>query len=114
MGELLITAQKAGADPAKVVDAIRGGAAQCWSLDVKPQRLFEGNRSPGFKAHMMHKDLGIVMDTAREYGVSIPGSAVNMQLFEAMLHMGMEELDNSAVIGVIEQMSGQELGVNQG
>jgi 2-hydroxy-3-oxopropionate reductase len=114
MGELLITAQKAGADPTRVIEAIRGGAAQCWTLDVKPERLFQGNRAPGFKAHMMHKDLGIVMDTAREYGVCIPGSAVNMQLFEAMLQMGMETLDNSAVIGVIEQLSGEELRMGLG
>ena len=52
MGELLIFSQKAGADPRKVVEAIRGGAAQCWTLDVKPPRLFEGNRNPGFKAYM--------------------------------------------------------------
>ncbi len=60
MGELLIFAQKAGADPKKVIEAIRGGAAQCWTLDVKPQRLFAGNRQPGFKAYMQAKDLNIV------------------------------------------------------
>jgi 2-hydroxy-3-oxopropionate reductase len=106
MGELLILAQKAGADPQKVVQAIRGGAAGCWTLDNKPQRLFAGNRQPGFKAYMQAKDLGIVMDTAREYGVALPSSAVNTQLFNAMLEMGMRELDNSAVIGVIEQLAG--------
>lgn len=109
MGELLILAQKAGADPRKVVQAIKGGAAGCWALDNKPQRLFEGNRSPGFKAYMQAKDLGIVMDTAREYGVSLPTTAVNTQLFNAMLEIGMRELDNSGVIGVIEKLSGVEL-----
>ncbi len=109
MGELLILAQKAGADPQKVVQAIRGGAAGCWTLDNKPQRLFAGNRQPGFKAYMQAKDLGIVMDTAREYGVSLPSSAVNTQLFNAMLEMGMRELDNSAVIGVIEKLAGVDL-----
>ena len=49
MGELLVFSKKAGVDPRKVVDAIKGGAAQCWTLDVKPPRLFDGNRSPGFK-----------------------------------------------------------------
>ena len=44
MAELLIVAQKAGADPQKVVQAIKGGAAQCWALDIKPPRLFDGNR----------------------------------------------------------------------
>ena len=105
MGELLILAKKAGADPQKVVAAIQGGAAQCWTLDIKPQRLFAGNRQPGFKAYMQAKDLGIVMDTAREYGISMPSAAVNTQLFAAMLQMGMAELDNSAIVGVIETLS---------
>ena len=109
MGELLILAKKAGADPQKVVEAIRGGAAQCWALDHKPQRLFKGNREPGFKAYMQTKDLNIVMDTAREYGSTLPMTAINTQLFSAMLKMGMEELDNSAVIGVIEKLSGEAL-----
>jgi 2-hydroxy-3-oxopropionate reductase len=111
LGELLILAQKAGADPEKVVQAIRGGAAGCWTLDNKPQRLFSGNRSPGFKAYMQAKDLGIVMDTAREYGISLPSSAVNTQLFNAMLEMGMRDQDNSAVIGVVEKLSGVELKI---
>lgn len=109
MGELLIFAKKAGADSQKVVDAIKAGAAQCWTLDNKPPRLLSGNREPGFKAYMQAKDLGIVMDTAREYGVPLPASAIHNQLFNAMLEMGMSELDNSAVIGVIEQLAGEKL-----
>jgi len=109
MGELLIFAQKAGADPAKVVEAIKAGAAQCWTLDIKPPRLFTGNRSPGFKAHMQAKDLNIVMETAREYGMPLPSTAGNAQLFNAMLQMGLGDLDNSAVIAVIETMAGTEL-----
>ena len=106
MGELLIFSKKAGVDPQKVVDAIKAGAAQCWTLDVKPQRLFEGNRQPGFKAYMMEKDLGIILETAREYGVPLPATAENTQMFNAMLQMGMAELDNSAVVGVIEKLAG--------
>jgi 2-hydroxy-3-oxopropionate reductase len=109
MGELLVFARKAGADPEKVVQAIRGGAAQCWTLDVKPPRLFDGNRNPGFKAYMQAKDLGIVLDTARQYGIPLPAAAVHTQLFNAMLEMGMENLDNSAVIGVIESLAGTAL-----
>jgi 2-hydroxy-3-oxopropionate reductase len=90
--------------------AIRGGAAQCWTLDNKPQRIFRGERTPGFKAYMQHKDLGIVMDTARAYGASMPLTAVATQLFEAMLHTGMEELDNSAVLGIIELLSDARVG----
>jgi 2-hydroxy-3-oxopropionate reductase len=106
LGELLVFAKKAGADPQKVVEAIRGGAAQCWTLDVKPPRLFDGNRAPGFKAYMQAKDLNIVLETARQYGIPLPSSAVDSQLFNAMLQMGMAELDNSAVIGVIEKLAG--------
>jgi 2-hydroxy-3-oxopropionate reductase len=111
MGELLVFAQKAGADPRKVVEAIRAGAAQCWALDVKPPRLFSGNRQPGFKAYMQAKDLGIVLDSARQYGVPLPAAAVHTQLFNAMLQMGMGELDNSAVLGVLEALAGVETPV---
>jgi 2-hydroxy-3-oxopropionate reductase len=106
MGELLIFAKKAGADPEKVVAAIKSGAAQCWTLDVKPPRLFAGNRQPGFKAYMQAKDLGIVMDSAREYGIPLPAAAVHTQLFNAMLEMDMPDLDNSAIIGVMEVLAG--------
>lgn len=109
MGELLILAKKAGANPEKVAQAIKGGAAQCWSLDVKTPRLFDGNRQPGFKAYMQAKDLGIVMDTARQYGIPLPGTSANTQLFQAMLEMGLADLDNSAVIGVIETLANTKL-----
>lgn len=109
MGELMIFSKKAGVDPQKVVEAIKAGAAQCWTLDVKPPRLFEGNRQPGFKAYMQAKDLNIVMETAREYGIPLPAAAEHTQLFNAMLQMDMAELDNSAVIGVIEKLAGVHL-----
>jgi 2-hydroxy-3-oxopropionate reductase len=109
MGELLILARKAGVDPVKVVDAIKSGAAQCWTLDVKPDRLFAGNRSPGFKAALQAKDLKIVLDTGTEYGVPLPSAAIHSQLFNAMKALGYGELDNSAVIGVLEELSGVQL-----
>jgi 2-hydroxy-3-oxopropionate reductase len=58
---------------------------------------------------MQAKDLGIVMDTARQYGIPLPGAAANTQLFNAMLEMGMADLDNSAVIGVIETLANTNL-----
>jgi 2-hydroxy-3-oxopropionate reductase len=109
MGELLIFSQKAGVDPVKVVEAIKGGAAQCWTLDVKPPRLFSGNRAPGFKAYMQAKDLNIILETAREYGIPLPSAAVDAQLYNAMLQNGMGEQDNSAVIGIIEELAGVKL-----
>ena len=112
MGELLIFSQKAGVDPVKVVEAIKGGAAQCWTLDVKPARLFAGNRNPGFKAHMQAKDLNIILETAREYGIPLPSAALDAQLYNAMLQNGMGELDNSAVVGIIEELAGVRLKVS--
>ncbi len=109
MGELLLFTKKAGADPQKVVEAIRGGAAQCWTLDVKPPRLFAGNRSPGFKAYLQAKDLNIILETARQYGIPLPAAAIHAQLYNAMLEMDMENLDNSAVIGVLEALAGETL-----
>jgi len=109
MGELLIFSQKAGADPQKVIQAIQNGAAQCWTLDNKPPRLFAGNRNPGFKAGLQAKDLNIVMESSREFGVPLPMSAVNFQLYQAMLQNDMADLDNSAVIAVIENLANTTL-----
>jgi len=109
LGELLIFSQKAGVDPQKVVEAIKGGAAQCWTLDVKPPRLFAGNRTPGFKSHLMAKDLNIILETAREYGIPLPSAAVDAQLYNAMVQNSMGDLDNSAVVGMIEALAGAEL-----
>jgi 2-hydroxy-3-oxopropionate reductase len=105
MGELLVFAKKAGVDPKKVVDAIKGGAAQCWTLDVKPPRLFDGNRNPGFKAHMQLKDLKIILETAKEYDIPVSGTEANTELFQQMIDLGMGELDNSAVVSVIEKLA---------
>jgi 2-hydroxy-3-oxopropionate reductase len=113
LGELLIFAQKAGADPRKVVEAIKGGAAQCWTLDVKPSRLFDGNREPGFKAHMQAKDLNIVVETAREYGIPLPSAAVDAQLFNAMVERDLGEQDNSAIVAILEFLAGTHLIENK-
>jgi 2-hydroxy-3-oxopropionate reductase len=109
MGELLIFAQKAGADPRKVVEAIKAGAAQCWTLDVKPPRLFSGNRTPGFKARMQAKDMNIVLETARQYDIPLPSAALDAQLFNEMVQSGLGDLDNSAVLNLIEKLAGVKL-----
>jgi len=113
MGELLIFAQKAGADPRKVVDAIKGGAAQCWTLDVKPQRLFAGNREPGFRSALQAKDLNIILETAREYGLSLPSVALDNQLYAALCAMDLGELDNSGIISIIETINNEALRIDE-
>jgi 2-hydroxy-3-oxopropionate reductase len=109
MAELLILARKADADPRKVVQAIKGGAAQCWALDNKPQLLFAGNRQPGFKAYMQVKDMGIVMETAEELGMPLPVTTETSRMFEQMIELGMQDLDNSAIVGVMEHQAGISL-----
>ena len=109
MGELLVFSKKAGVDPRKVVDAIKAGAAQCWALDIKTPRLFAGNREPGFKSYMQLKDMNIVLETAKEYNVPISATEENTKLYQQMIEMGMGELDNSAVVGVIEKLAGVEI-----
>jgi 2-hydroxy-3-oxopropionate reductase len=106
MAEALVLAQKSGVDPQRVVEAIRKGAAQCWALDNKPEKLFRRDLTPGFKAHMQAKDLKIVLDTGRTYHAALPMTAVNHQLYEAMVAMGNGDLDNSAVLTVLEMLSG--------
>jgi len=106
MGELLVFSKKAGVDPRKVVEAIKAGAAQCWTLDVKPPRLFVGNRNPGFKAYMQLKDMKIILETAREYGAPVSSAEEHTKFYRQMMELGMGELDNSAVVGVIERLAG--------
>jgi 2-hydroxy-3-oxopropionate reductase len=105
MAEALVLAQKSGVDPARVVQAISRGAAQCWALDNKPPKIFSRNLGPGFKAYMQAKDLKIVIDTGRTYQVPLPLTAVSHQLYEAMVSMGNGGLDNSAVITVLEALA---------
>ncbi len=110
MAEALVLSQKAGVDPERVVQAISRGAAQCWALDTKPQRIFRRVLTPGFKAHMQHKDLNIVLDTGNTYGVPLPLTALAQQLYRAMLAAGNGHLDNSAVITVLETLAGITVG----
>ena len=109
--ELMLFAQKSGVDVAKVIEAIKSGAAQCWTLDVKPQRLLAGNRAPGFKSSLQAKDLNIIIETAHDYQVVLPGTAINTQLFNAMVAAGSGDLDNSAVIEVIERLNNELLKI---
>ena len=110
MAEAIIIAQRAGADPEKVVQAISRGAAQCWALDNKPHKLFSRDLSPGFKAHMQAKDLKICIDTGRTYNSPLPLTAVAHQLYEMMVSMGNGELDNSAVTTVYEALADVYIG----
>ncbi len=110
MCEALVLAQKSGVDPERVVQAIARGAAQCWALDTKPPKIFRRDLGPGFKAYMQAKDLKIVVDTGRTFHVPLPLTGIVHQLYEAMVSMGNGDLDNSAVITVLEALAQTQVG----
>jgi 2-hydroxy-3-oxopropionate reductase len=109
MGEALVLAAKSGVDPARVVEAIRGGAARCWALEVRAPQILRRDLQAGFKAYMQYKDLNIVLDTGRAEQVSLPVTATVRELYTAMLAAGRGELDNSAVVTVLEDLAGVEV-----
>jgi 2-hydroxy-3-oxopropionate reductase len=109
MGEALVLAAKSGVDPARVVEAIRGGAARCWALEVRAPQILRRDLQAGFKAYMQYKDLNIVLDAGRAEQVSLPVTATVRELYTAMLAAGRGELDNSAVVTVLEDLAGVEV-----
>jgi 2-hydroxy-3-oxopropionate reductase len=105
MAEILVFAQKSGVDAARVVEAIREGAAACWALNTKPQRLLVRELSPGFKAYMQLKDLNIVLDTAEHHDIELPLTTITQQLYHLMVMAGEGERDNSAVLLMLEALA---------
>jgi 2-hydroxy-3-oxopropionate reductase len=108
VAEALCFAQKAGADPAKVREALMGGFANSKILENHGQRMLDRNFKPGFKSWMHQKDLNIVMQSAHELGLMLPGSAMTAQMFNAMVGSGLGEEDSIAVLKLLERLSGQE------
>lgn len=101
-------AAKSGVDAAKVREALLGGFAYSKILENHGQRMLDRNFKPGFKSWMHEKDLNIVMQTAHELGLCLPGSAATAQMFNAMVGSGMGEEDSIAVLKLLERLSGQE------
>lgn len=109
MGEALVLAAKSGVDPARVVDAIKSGAARCWALEVRAPQILRRDLKAGFKAYMQYKDLNIVLDTGRAEQVALPVTAATRELYTAMMAAGRQALDNSAIVTVLEDLAGVEV-----
>lgn len=105
MAEAFVLGSKAGVDPAIILQVLSGGYAQTRVMDVRGPRAIKGDFEPGFKSRFHFKDLNIIMETARAYNVVLPASALAQQLFNALLAAGRGELDHSAVMTVIEDLS---------
>jgi len=110
VGEALILASKAGADPAKVRQALLGGFAGSRILDVHGQRMLSRDFKPGFKTRLHQKDMRIALDTAHELGIGLPAASMAAQYLDALVGNGEGDLDSSAIVKVLERMAGAELG----
>jgi 2-hydroxy-3-oxopropionate reductase len=107
VAEAFAFASKNGVDQGKVREALLGGFAYSKILENHGQRMLDRNFKPGFKSWMHEKDLNIVMQTAHELGLCLPGSAATAQMFNAMVGSGLGEEDSIAVLKLLESLSGQ-------
>ncbi len=108
VAEAFAFASKNGVDRSKVREALLGGFAYSKILENHGQRMLDRNFKPGFKSWMHEKDLNIVMQTAHEFGLCLPGSAATAQMFNAMVGSGHGEEDSIAVLKLLEGLSGQD------
>ena len=109
VGEALLFASKAGADPAKVRQALMGGFASSRILEVHGERMIKRTFAPGFRIRLHQKDLGLALQGARELGLALPQTANAAQLMQACAANGMADLDHSALVKALELMAGHEV-----
>ncbi len=105
IGEALVFASKAGADPAKVRAALMGGFASSRVLEVHGQRMIERNFQPGFRIALHQKDLNLALSGARELGVSLPNTSTTQELFNACAARGGAAWDHSAMVRALELLA---------
>jgi 2-hydroxy-3-oxopropionate reductase len=106
VGEALVFAQKAGADPAKVRAALMGGFASSRILEVHGERMIEQTFDPGFRIRLHRKDLRLAVDAAAALDLCLPNTAATQQLMNAAIARGDGDLDHSALIRTLEAMTG--------
>src|SRR5215831_18341239 len=109
VSEALVLAAKAGVDPAKVRQALLGGFAQSKILEAHGQKMLERNFKPGFRIRLHEKDMKIALGTGAEYGVPLMVTSEVAQMMTAMRSMGNGDLDHSALVTFIEQLSSAKL-----
>jgi 2-hydroxy-3-oxopropionate reductase len=109
VGEALLFASKAGADPAKVRQALMGGFASSRILEVHGERMIKRTFNPGFRIRLHQKDLGLALQGAREIGVALPQTASAAQLMQVCAANGMADLDHSALVKALELMADHEV-----
>jgi 2-hydroxy-3-oxopropionate reductase len=109
VGEALVFASKAGADPAKVRQALMGGFAASRILEVHGERMIKRTFNPGFRIGLHQKDLNLALQGAKSLGVSLPNTASTAQLMQACAAQGWDQLDHSALVRALELMAHHEV-----
>ena len=109
ISEALLFASKAGADPAKVREALLGGFAQSRILDLHGERMIKRNFEPGFRIRHQQKDLNLALQGARSLGLSLPNTATTQELYNALAAEGNSNLDHSALVLALEKMANHKV-----
>ena len=110
VGEALVFASKAGADPAKVRQALMGGFAASRILEVHGERMIKRTFDPGFRVALHQKDLNLALTAARAIGVALPNTATAQELFNVCASHGGKNWDHSGMVKALELMAGFEIG----
>ncbi len=110
VGEALLFAAKAGADPAKVRMALMGGFASSKILEVHGERMVKRSFDPGFRIELHQKDLNLALSSARALGLSLPNTATAQELFNACAARGGKGWDHSAMVRALETLANFEIG----
>jgi 2-hydroxy-3-oxopropionate reductase len=105
VAEALVFASKAGADPARVRQALMGGFAASRVLEVHGERMIKRTFNPGFRIKLHQKDLNLALQGAKSLGVSMPNTAMAAQLMQACAAHGHDQLDHSALVLALEQLA---------
>ena len=109
VGEALLFASKAGADPARVRQALMGGFASSRILEVHGERLIKRNFQPGFRIELHQKDLSLALSGARALSLSLPNTATTQELFNAAAALGGKGWDHSGLVRVLEHLAQHEV-----
>src|SRR5919201_525993 len=110
VSEALVLGSKAGVDPAVILQVLSGGLAANTVMEVRGRNFLEHDFTPGFKIALHHKDLGIALAAAREYGVSLPVTALVDQMLQALRLKGQGDQDHSAVLTLLEDWAQHTIG----
>jgi 2-hydroxy-3-oxopropionate reductase len=110
VAEALLFAARAGADPAKVREALMGGFASSKILEVHGERMIKRTFDPGFRIALHQKDLNLALSTARALGISLPNTATAQELFNACVAHGGQAWDHSALVRALETLANFEIG----